>query len=122
MRLLERVTERLGPGHQPVASELLLADLAALVSEVASTRARTAPVKAASTLKQLGRWLLARELVLFDPARDLVVPKLVKRLGWVPSVAEVARLIAAAAPESVLARVDLDEPPTNARRRRLRRV
>jgi site-specific recombinase XerD len=70
------------------------------------------------SLRQLGRFLLACGDVLLDPCNHLVCKKHVPKLGFVPSLEDVARLFSAADPESVLLRTDLDRPPARARARR----
>jgi len=125
-RLLHRVAERLNAScaslaaapASPLVVDLLPGDLHDLVSEVGATRSPVAARKTALVLRQLGRWLLLRGYVLLDPARQLVVPKVQRRLRWTPSVAEVLRLLQAAQPDRVLARADLRAPPAGSRRRR----
>lgn len=105
-RLLSAVRSRLSRASVNV-SDLLPQDLVAVVDERAATCAVGTVANTVVVLKRFGRFLLQRDLVLLDPARKLVLPKVRRTIGWVPSASQVAQLFEAARPERVLSRQGL---------------
>jgi site-specific recombinase XerD len=116
LRVSERL-EREGRERSALPADALPEDLGGILGEISSSRPATAVLKAVSVLRRFGHFLLSRGDVLLDPARNLVAPKYVAKLGLVPSREEMVRLLTEADPERVVSRAELRAPPPRARRR-----
>lgn len=110
-----KLDERLEP-HEPLVvyvTDLTERDLTSLLDVLLARGLSSGSVASVgASLRVFGRFLLRRNLVLLDPARDLVLARVQRRIGYVPSPADVARLLRTASPESALAREGFLSPET----------
>lgn len=83
--------------REPNASEVTREDLAGVLDvEVRKGHAQQTLLHVTSVLRVFCRWLVKRGFLLLDPARDLATRRPVRRIGYVPSPADVERLLATA--------------------------